>query len=163
MPQRSQFRAQLDAILDRVPPGDFSFIPQFPSATMLNILGGAKPHSHDKLVDLTNNFYHPHANAALHLYGKESKPGRKIGHITAWGHSSIEQLSERIGGLIQTMDEIRAERIGSSEAVQQATSTSASAPLVAVTMGSDSGQYLIFIFVVSEFRGGLQVSLCCKG
>ncbi|KAI1814734.1 phosphoribosylaminoimidazole carboxylase [Poronia punctata] len=137
VPQRSQFRAQLDAILDRVPSPDFSFIPQFPSAIMLNILGGAKPNSHDKLVELTNDFYHPHANAALHLYGKESKPGRKIGHITAWGQSSVEQLAERVGGLVQAMDQIRAERIGSTEEIQSE-SKSTPTPLVAVTMGSDS-------------------------
>lgn len=139
VPQRSQYRAQLDAILDRVPSDGFSFVPQFPSAIMLNILGGAEPHSHDKLVKLTTDFYHPHANAALHLYGKESKPGRKIGHITAWGHSSVEQLSERISPLIQFMDEIRAERIGSTEPIEHLASQSGPTPLVAVTMGSDSG------------------------
>ncbi|KAI8956337.1 phosphoribosylaminoimidazole carboxylase [Xylaria longipes] len=138
VPQRSQFRAQLDSILDRVPSPEFSFVPQFPSAIMLNILGGAEPHSHDKLVNLTTSFYHQHANAALHLYGKESKPGRKIGHITAWGQSSIEQLSDRTSHLIQCMDEIRAERVGSSENIAQSTSQSGTTPLVAVTMGSDS-------------------------
>ncbi|KAI1819206.1 phosphoribosylaminoimidazole carboxylase [Xylaria intraflava] len=138
VPQRSQFRAQLDAILDRVPSPAFSFAPQFPSAIMLNILGGAEPHSHDKLTDLTTSFYHPHANVALHLYGKESKPGRKIGHITLWGHSSVEQLSERTSHLIQCMDEIRAERMGLTEIPRQPTLQSGSSPLVAVTMGSDS-------------------------
>ncbi|KAI0109600.1 phosphoribosylaminoimidazole carboxylase [Nemania sp. FL0031] len=138
VPQRSQFRAQLDAILDRVPSPEFSFVPQFPSAIMLNILGGAESHSHDRLVDLTTSFYHPHANAALHLYGKESKPGRKIGHITAWGQSSVEQLSERISHLIQCMDEIRAERIGSTEGLGKSTTQPGPTPLVAVTMGSDS-------------------------
>ncbi|KAI3331954.1 phosphoribosylaminoimidazole carboxylase [Xylariaceae sp. AK1471] len=138
VPQRSQYRAQLDSILDRVPSTGFSFVPQFSSAIMLNILGGAEPHSHDKLVKLTTGFYHPHANAALHLYGKESKPGRKIGHITAWGDSSVKQLSERISQLIQCMDEIRAERIGSTEMIREPESNSEPSPLVAVTMGSDS-------------------------
>lgn len=141
VPQRSQFRAQLDAILDKVPSPEFSFVPQFPSAIMLNILGGAEPHSHDRLVGLTTSFYHPHANAALNLYGKESKPGRKIGHITAWGQSSVEQLSERISHLIQCMDEIRAERIGSKETTGEIVSQPGTVPLVAVTMGSDSGSY----------------------
>ncbi|KAI0489556.1 phosphoribosylaminoimidazole carboxylase [Xylaria cf. heliscus] len=138
VPQRSQFRAQLDSILDRVPSPEFSFAPQFPSAIMLNILGGAEPHSHDKLVSLTTSFYHPHANAALHLYGKESKPGRKIGHVTAWGQSSIEQLYERTSHLVKCMDEIRAERIGSTEIIGELSSQSRATPLVAVTMGSDS-------------------------
>ncbi|KAI1180483.1 phosphoribosylaminoimidazole carboxylase [Nemania sp. FL0916] len=136
--QRSQFRAQLDSILDRVPSPDFAFVPQFPSAIMLNILGGAEPHSHNRLVNLATDFYHPHANTALHLYGKDSKPGRKIGHITAWGQSSVEQLSDRIGHLVQCMDEIRAERIGSTEHVEKSITKSEQTPLVAVTMGSDS-------------------------
>ncbi|KAI0450130.1 phosphoribosylaminoimidazole carboxylase [Xylaria acuta] len=138
VPQRSQFRAQIDSILDRVPSPEFSFAPQFPSAIMLNILGGAEPHSHDKLVNSTTSFYHPHANAALHLYGKESKPGRKIGHITAWGQSSVEQLSDRTSHLIKCMDEIRAERIGSIEDIRESISQPGITPLVAVTMGSDS-------------------------
>ncbi|KAJ2986177.1 hypothetical protein NUW58_g5150 [Xylaria curta] len=138
VPQRSQFRAQLDSILDRVPSSEFSFIPQFPSALMLNILGGAEPQSHDRLVKLTTDFYHPHANATLQMYGKSSKPGRKIGHITAWGQSAIEQLSERTSHLIRCMDEIRAERIGSTEAVRESELQSGPTPLVAVTMGSDS-------------------------
>lgn len=112
---------------------------------MLNILGGAEPHSHDKLVDLTTSFYHPHASAALHLYGKDSKPGRKIGHITAWGQSSVEQLSERVGHLVRCMDEIRAERIGSTEKTGELTSQSGPTPLVAVTMGSDSGEHIAMI------------------
>ncbi|KAI1755025.1 phosphoribosylaminoimidazole carboxylase [Xylaria castorea] len=138
VPQRSQFRAQLDSILDRVPSPEFSFVPQFPSAIMLNILGGAETYSHDKLVNLATGFYHPYANAALNLYGKESKPGRKIGHITTWGQSSVEQLSDRTGHLIKCMDEIRAERIGSTEKIGESTSQSGTTPLVAVTMGSDS-------------------------
>ncbi|KAI1435013.1 phosphoribosylaminoimidazole carboxylase [Xylaria sp. CBS 124048] len=138
VPQRSQYRAQLDSILDRVPTPNFSFVPQFPSAIMLNILGGAEAHSHDKLVDLTTTFYHPHANAALHLYGKTSKPGRKIGHITLWGQSSVELLADRAGHLISCMDEIRAERIGSTKIPREPISQSGPTPLVAVTMGSDS-------------------------
>ncbi|KAI2625142.1 phosphoribosylaminoimidazole carboxylase [Xylaria nigripes] len=138
LPQRSQYRAQLDSILDRVPSPDFSFVPQFPSAIMLNILGGVESHSHERLADLTTSFYHPHANAAVHMYGKESKPGRKIGHITLWGHSSVEKLAERTSHLIQCMDEIRAERIGVIEIPQQPALQSGSSPLVAVTMGSDS-------------------------
>ncbi|KAI1115209.1 phosphoribosylaminoimidazole carboxylase [Nemania sp. NC0429] len=138
VPQRSQYRAQLDAILDRVPSPEFSFVPQFPSALMLNILGGVEPHSHDRLVDLAAGFYHPHANTALHLYGKESKPGRKIGHITAWGQSSLEQLSERTSHLTRCVDIIRAERIGSREVIGESSSQARRTPLVAVTMGSDS-------------------------
>lgn len=108
---------------------------------MLNILGGADPHSHEKLVNLTTNFYHSYASAALNLYGKESKPGRKIGHITAWGQSSVEQLSDRTAHLTKCVDEIRAERINSTEIIGGRMLQPGTTPLVAVTMGSDSGEH----------------------
>ncbi|GAW18808.1 hypothetical protein ANO14919_082900 [Xylariales sp. No.14919] len=136
--ESSQFDAQLSSILDQFPSPEFTLKPRYPSAIMLNILGGAKPDSHEKLVDLVESFSHPYAGVKLHLYGKESKPGRKIGHITTLGQSSVEQLSERTGRLIQCMDEIRAERIGSIEKVGESVTQSGITPLVAVTMGSDS-------------------------
>ncbi|KAF2973003.1 hypothetical protein GQX73_g519 [Xylaria multiplex] len=108
--ESSQFDAQLSSILDQFPSPEFALKPRYPSAIMLNILGGATPDSHDKLVDLVEGFSHPYAGVKLHLYGKESKPGRKIGHITALGQSSVEQLSERAGPLIS----FRSDSIGSS-------------------------------------------------
>ncbi|RWA11918.1 hypothetical protein EKO27_g3219 [Xylaria grammica] len=136
--ESSQFDAQLSSILDQFPSPEFALKPRYPSAIMLNILGGAKPDSHEKLVDLVEGFSNPYAGVKLHLYGKESKPGRKIGHITTLGQSSVEQLSERTSRLIQFMDEIRAERIGSIEKIGQSVTQSGTTPLVAVTMGSDS-------------------------
>ncbi|KAI0150368.1 phosphoribosylaminoimidazole carboxylase [Xylariaceae sp. FL1272] len=138
MAQISQFQAQLYAILDKIPASDFSIVPKVPSAIMLNILGGAKPHSHDQLVEITENFFHPAADVTLHLYGKESKPARKIGHITACGLSSVQQLEKRISPLVQAMNSMRAERLGSSANGASPESPSGSDPLVAVTMGSDS-------------------------
>ncbi|KAI8629277.1 phosphoribosylaminoimidazole carboxylase [Xylariaceae sp. FL1651] len=139
MAQLSQFQAQLYSILDKVPVNGFSIIPKVPSAIMLNILGGSEPDSHDKLVELAEQFFHPYADVTLHLYGKVSKPGRKIGHITACGSSSVDQLSERISPLIQSMDEINAKRIRPTEAISPPASKPGPIPyLVAVTMGSDS-------------------------
>ncbi|KAI1322010.1 phosphoribosylaminoimidazole carboxylase [Xylariaceae sp. FL0255] len=136
--QMSQFKAQLYSILDKVPAHGFSIVPRVPSAIMLNILGGAKSDSFEELVGLSESFFHPHADVYLHLYGKESKPGRKIGHITACGSSSVEQLAQRIDTLVLAMDKIRAERIGESHSEKLSTFSSEKAPLVAVTMGSDS-------------------------
>ncbi len=119
---------------------------------MLNILGGANASSHHKLARLARSTFHGDMDVYLHLYGKESKPGRKIGHITLTGSSSVELLEKRATQFIQLVDEIRAERLAAaSEALrpQEGQSRPAevatpngdaprAAPLVLVTMGSDS-------------------------
>jgi len=38
------------------------------------------------------------ADAHLHLYGKEARPGRKVGHVTVRAES-IEKLEQRMGEL----------------------------------------------------------------
>ncbi|KAI1209438.1 phosphoribosylaminoimidazole carboxylase [Annulohypoxylon truncatum] len=138
VPQMSQYKAQLFSILDRVPGKGVNLTARVPSSIMLNILGGAQTTSHDKFVKLAEEAYDDFTDVYVHLYGKESKPGRKIGHITATGLSSVERLAETISPLIKVMDEIRAERIGSKDPIQTQTTTSKAVPLVAVTMGSDS-------------------------
>ncbi|KAK7752824.1 hypothetical protein SLS62_005166 [Diatrype stigma] len=140
VPQMSQYKAQLYSILDRVPlERGLNLIPRVSSSIMLNILGGADATSHDRLVELADETTDEYADVYVHLYGKDSKPGRKIGHITATGFSSVNRLSEITSPLIRCMDEIRLERIGSdhSATVSQVAQPKA-LPLVAVTMGSDS-------------------------
>lgn len=106
---------------------------------MLNILGGANPTSHDRFVELADEITDQYTDVYVHLYGKDSKPGRKIGHITATGFSSVNRLSEITIPLIRCMDEIRLERIGSKTSVTAPQAPQPKAlPLVAVTMGSDS-------------------------
>jgi phosphoribosylaminoimidazole carboxylase len=80
-------------------------IPISTPAIMLNILGGVEPNSHQILVDGAISM----PNAALHMYGKLSKPGRKIGHITVTG-ASMSVAEESISKLILLADKIRAER-----------------------------------------------------
>ncbi len=76
-PTMSQYKSQLLSILGMMP--SISTIPSmFPSTIMLNILGGASRDSHNELLKRAVAV----PNAALHMYGKESKPARKIGHIT---------------------------------------------------------------------------------
>ncbi|KAI1760500.1 phosphoribosylaminoimidazole carboxylase [Hypoxylon sp. FL1150] len=137
VPQMSQYKAQLYSILDRLPEKSVNLTGRVPSAIMLNILGGAQKESHDRFVELAEQEYDAWTDVYVHLYGKESKPGRKIGHITATGQGSVERLAERISPLIKTMDEIRAERIGSKYIHTPKAHVRAS-PLVAITMGSDS-------------------------
>lgn len=146
----SQFRAQLCSILDIVPP-TIKLQPRVSGAIMLNILGGAKEESHEALVDLTHSHYSDDMDAFLHLYGKSSKPGRKIGHITVTSYSPETNLEELAAPLILEVDRIREDRLAASSAqlrpeaptTQPAPPVSTSSrdiknPLVVVTMGSDS-------------------------
>ncbi|KAI1073503.1 phosphoribosylaminoimidazole carboxylase [Whalleya microplaca] len=138
VPQMSQYKAQLYSILDKVSEKGFNLTPRVPSSIMLNILGGAQATSHDRFVELADNTQDEYTDIYVHLYGKASKPGRKIGHITATGFSSVDQLAETISPLIRVMDEIRAERIGSPVPAAPQQPQPKPTPLVAVTMGSDS-------------------------
>ncbi len=75
----SQFENHLRAVLD-LPLG--SPVMRERWAVMVNILGGAVPTVADGL---------PHVFARdpflrVHLYDKDVKPGRKVGHVTAYGH-----------------------------------------------------------------------------
>lgn len=82
--ETSQFENHLRAILG-LPLGSTSTIGY---STMLNIIGGLP--DTDKVLSTPG--------AHLHLYGKEPKPGRKLGHITLTAQSQ-EQLAERVGAL----------------------------------------------------------------
>lgn len=151
VPYMSQYKAQLYAILDEPLPDVLE--PTVSSSIMINILGGAHADSHHRLVDLAKATYAKGTAVYPHLYGKESKPSRKIGHITLTSTGSIADLEAFAQPLIRIADEIRAERLQASsqalrpsseapKAAAPAPSTSArnksSPALVLVTMGSDS-------------------------
>ncbi|MDX1659931.1 MAG: 5-(carboxyamino)imidazole ribonucleotide synthase [Nitriliruptorales bacterium] len=72
----SQFHNHLRAVLDW-PLGDTAMAA--PAAALTNLLGGDEP------VDLRATIADALAvpGVHLHLYGKEQRPGRKIGHVTA--------------------------------------------------------------------------------
>jgi phosphoribosylaminoimidazole carboxylase len=128
----SQYKAQLLSILGIMPSFPNNTIPSmFPATIMLNILGGAYKDSHKQLMQRAAAI--PTAN--LHMYGKESKPARKIGHITVIG-SSMTEASNIINPLIEIANAIRTER---KLLPSQPSQKSPPPPkLVAVTMGSDS-------------------------
>lgn len=109
VPQMSQYQAQLHSVLDLDMPE--KLVPKVRSALMLNILGGATPSSHHKVVRLARSTFGPDTACYLHLYGKESKPGRKIGHITMTGDGSIDELQQKSQPFIQMIDDIRQERL----------------------------------------------------
>ncbi|KAG6273352.1 hypothetical protein E4U49_000722 [Claviceps purpurea] len=152
IPYMSQFKAQLAAILDEPLPEVLE--PHVSSSIMINILGGASPDSHLALVEKAKSMYGNKTAVYVHLYGKDSKPSRKIGHITVTGFGSIAELETFAKPLLQMTDSIRQERLQSSsaslrpQAAVPAASPAAAAttktkrpqgtPLVLVTMGSDS-------------------------
>ncbi|HLT16847.1 MAG TPA: 5-(carboxyamino)imidazole ribonucleotide synthase [Acidimicrobiales bacterium] len=77
----SQFENHLRAVLD-LPLG--SPEPRAPWTVMVNVLGGADPGA--------GHLFDGHARALgrdrrlrVHLYGKEHRPGRKVGHVNAFG------------------------------------------------------------------------------
>ena len=87
----SQFENHLRAVLD-LPLG--SPTARAPWTVMVNILGG----EHGALSE---NLYggYPHVFARdprlrVHLYGKDVKPGRKVGHVTAYG-DDLDDIRER--------------------------------------------------------------------
>ncbi len=89
----SQFEQHLRAVLD-LPLG--SCVPVAPSGqftVMSNLLGGTDPDVYDRYI---------HVMAAdpavkVHFYGKEVRPGRKIGHVTIVGGpgDGVEELRDR--------------------------------------------------------------------
>jgi 5-(carboxyamino)imidazole ribonucleotide synthase len=74
----SQFENHLRAVLD-LPLG--SPMARAPHTVMVNVLGGEHP-------DLYAAYKHVMARdpgLKVHLYGKDVRPGRKVGHVTAYG------------------------------------------------------------------------------
>jgi 5-(carboxyamino)imidazole ribonucleotide synthase len=77
----SQFEQHLRAVLD-YPMGDTSLTA--PAVVMANVLGGPA----DGGMSIDERLHHLFAadpGAKVHLYGKQVRPGRKIGHVTVLG------------------------------------------------------------------------------
>ncbi|RCV54304.1 5-(carboxyamino)imidazole ribonucleotide synthase [Marinitenerispora sediminis] len=82
----SQFEQHLRAVLD-LPLG--SPRSTAPFTVMANVLGGADP-------DVYNRYFHVMARdpeLKVHFYGKEVRPGRKIGHVTVAGTDHRDLLA----------------------------------------------------------------------
>jgi len=82
----SQFENHLRAVLD-LPLGDPS--PRASSVVMVNVLGGT-------VGELYSAYRHVLARdpeLKVHLYGKEVKPGRKVGHVTLLGNDADDLLA----------------------------------------------------------------------
>ncbi len=91
----SQFEQHLRAVLD-YPLGDTDAVA--PVTVMANVLGAAKAPT----MTMDERLHHLFARmpgARAHLYGKEERPGRKIGHINFLGTDTgdLTALRERAG------------------------------------------------------------------
>jgi len=75
----SQFEQHLRAVLD-LPLGDTAL--RAPHAVMVNILGGP---SEGSLADRLSAALEAHPSAKVHTYGKDPRPGRKVGHVNVAG------------------------------------------------------------------------------
>jgi 5-(carboxyamino)imidazole ribonucleotide synthase len=92
--ETSQFENHLRAVMD-LPLG--SPAPRQPWTVMVNILGSAAPLMDGDVGRLYDGF--PHALARdphlrVHLYGKDLRPGRKVGHVNAYGED-LDDCLER--------------------------------------------------------------------
>lgn len=76
----SQFEQHLRAVLD-LPLGDTSA--REPYTVMVNVLGSALPDPREAYPQVLATY----PNVKMHIYGKEVKPRRKIGHVTASGEN----------------------------------------------------------------------------
>jgi 5-(carboxyamino)imidazole ribonucleotide synthase len=84
----SQFEQHLRAVLD-LPLGDPS--PRAPWSVMVNVLGGPPGAT---IPDRYPAAMAAHPAVRFHDYGKASRPGRKVGHVTATGSSLDAVLAE---------------------------------------------------------------------
>ena len=148
----SQFDTHLRAILDLPIPKESTRL--INPSIMVNILGGARQGSHFLAAQRSLSV----PGAMLHLYGKGAgRPGRKMGHVTVLA-DSMEEAQSRIDPLVQLIDQIRAERkfphsesnmklsdpsLPSAALTAEGTAAITEAPLVAVTMGSDSDRFVL--------------------
>ncbi|GHJ45940.1 N5-carboxyaminoimidazole ribonucleotide synthase [Catellatospora sp. TT07R-123] len=76
----SQFEQHLRAVLD-YPMGDTTLAA--PAVVMVNVLGG--PEGGIGIDERVHHLMAAEPGVKLHLYGKQTRPGRKIGHVTALG------------------------------------------------------------------------------
>jgi phosphoribosylaminoimidazole carboxylase len=151
IPYMSQYKAHIYSLIDIFSPY-MELRPRVSAAIMLNILGGANGESHSKLVNMARQTYHNDMDVFLHLYGKTSKPGRKIGHVTVTSYNEAVDLEQLAAPLTEEIEYIRQIRLAtltqmdpsnSSQSAKSLSSPSTSSrdtknPLVVVTMGSDS-------------------------
>lgn len=150
----NQYKAQLMSILGEMPLYPNNAIPlDTPATIMLNVLGGAQESSHHELIAAAKAL----PRSAIHLYGKTSKPARKIGRkydslrlcittltrgflditLTAGLSGNMAFVESQINPLIALANNMRAERLPKAKRSPNPVAPRVQ-PLVAIRMGSDS-------------------------
>jgi 5-(carboxyamino)imidazole ribonucleotide synthase len=88
----SQFEQHLRAVLDLPLGAPAATVPGGYTA-MANLLGGTGPDIYDRYIHVMA----ADPGAKVHFYGKEVRPGRKIGHVTVVGRpgDSVDSLRDR--------------------------------------------------------------------
>jgi 5-(carboxyamino)imidazole ribonucleotide synthase len=94
----SQFEQHLRAVLD-LPLGDPS--PLAPWSVMVNVLGGPQGAT---MPDRYAASLAAEPSVKFHSYGKQSRPGRKVGHVTAVGDDldGVRERARAAAGFFQT-------------------------------------------------------------
>jgi 5-(carboxyamino)imidazole ribonucleotide synthase len=94
----SQFENHLRAVLD-LPLG--STEPRVPAAAMVNVLGAEEGDPRARLEAALSA-----GDATVHLYDKEPRAGRKLGHVTATGTELDEAArhARRVAGALTSTD-----------------------------------------------------------
>jgi 5-(carboxyamino)imidazole ribonucleotide synthase len=94
----SQFEQHLRAVLD-YPLGDTS--PTAPAVVMANVLGGEPGGM--SLDERLHHLFAADPAIKVHLYGKQSRTGRKIGHVTALGEdlTATRERARRAAGWLR--------------------------------------------------------------
>ncbi|AQZ09997.1 ADE2 (YOR128C) [Zygosaccharomyces parabailii] len=125
----SQFEAHLRAVLDLPMPKNFSSLSTTcTNAIMLNVLG--ENEKNKELETCRRALETP--GASVYLYGKESRPKRKMGHINMIA-SSMEECERRLSFITgETKEPIKI------SVAQKIDVESSDKPIVGVIMGSDS-------------------------
>ncbi len=95
--QTSQFENHLRAVLD-LPLGPTT--PRAPWTVMVNVLGG----SVEDLAAQSAIVLRAEPVVKIHLYGKDVKAGRKVGHVTAFGDdlAAVKRSARRAAELFET-------------------------------------------------------------
>ncbi|CCH58067.1 hypothetical protein TBLA_0A02680 [Henningerozyma blattae CBS 6284] len=117
----SQFEAHLRAILGLpLPEGFTSMTTNITNCIMLNVLGKATDKKDEEKLLYENTLNTP--GASLYLYGKESRPKRKLGHINIVGNS-MQECEAKLQYILGQSTE---------------NTTNKKSPEVGIIMGSDS-------------------------
>ncbi|CCE65087.1 hypothetical protein TPHA_0J02670 [Tetrapisispora phaffii CBS 4417] len=120
----SQFEAHLRSVLDLpMPEGFTNFTTCDTNAIMINVLGDREVK--DKELEYCERALAT-PNASVYLYGKESKPQRKLGHINIVS-SSMHDCERKLHHIVEN-----------TSLDPHVTDTTLNKPLVGIIMGSDS-------------------------